>query len=181
MSQIPKSAAGRRNYHLLLALLLSGNMLFFYALPAKISLVIFLLLAVTYYFIGSSNVLLVTFGLVASTVFLEAILQMTLIGDAIYYRPHERFSIMDEDLGHRRYKTNVDYEGLMPHGDLRAFAVSANVDHFILRQDAERVDQPVQHSSALVNRGQRSRQPPAHTTTGAQNHNTMFRPPARSA
>ena len=100
----------------------------FYALPAKIFVAIFLFLAITYFFIEGSNALLVTFALVASTIFVEAALQITALGDSIYYRPHERFAINDKDLGHRRYRANVDYKGLTPHGDLRALGVSTNVD-----------------------------------------------------
>ncbi|MDH3692885.1 MAG: hypothetical protein OEU36_25945, partial [Gammaproteobacteria bacterium] len=122
------SAAGRQKLYLLLALLLSGNILLFYALPAKIFITIFLFLAITYFFIGGSNALLVTSALVASTIFVEAALQITPLGDSLYYRPHERFAIKDKDLKHGRYKANVDYEGLMPHGDLRALAVHTNVE-----------------------------------------------------
>lgn len=128
MNRPQKGAAGRRKAYLLLALLLSGNILLFYGLPMKVLVAIFLSVSAIYVVIGGSNALLVTFSLVASTIFVETALQTSALGDSIYYRAHERFAIDDTDLGYRRYQANVDYKGSMPHGDLHALAVSTDVD-----------------------------------------------------
>lgn len=89
---------------------------------------VFFSFAIVYLFIGVQNAAVVTVSLVLCALLIEVFLRIGSFENMLYYRPHERFSINDRVLGHSRYREGVDYEGLVPHGDLCALAVSAPVN-----------------------------------------------------
>lgn len=116
-------ATRREKVLLCLGILGTFNLLLFY--PSQFLVGLLLVLVPLYVIIGGSNAFTVSFGLLLATVLLEIVLRATGLVNTVYYRPHERFALYDFDRHHPRYASNVDYRGLIPHGDLIVLAVEA--------------------------------------------------------
>lgn len=111
----------------MIALLISGHVLLFYALPFKILGLVFMAFALFFLFIGGPNAIMVSVSLAITTLIFSAFLKISGFNEAIYYRPTEKFSYFDADLNHAKYQKNVRFEMEMPHGDLKALALHTEV------------------------------------------------------
>lgn len=108
---------------LTIALLLTGHALLFYAISPKMLILVLVAFAVLYIKIKWQDAITLSVTLALVTLVM-AISMEALISEEkiIYYRPHEMFSQSDG-----RYKKNVSFEMIMPHGDLKAMALHTEV------------------------------------------------------
>jgi len=113
----------KRLITLAIALLLTGHALLFYALSPKILILILIAFAVLYFRINWQDAITLSVTLALVTLVLAAAMEILITEEkTIYYRPHEMFSQSDG-----RYKKNVRFEMVMPHGDLKAMALYTEV------------------------------------------------------
>ncbi len=101
------------------ALLLTGHLLLFYALPFKIFGPVFLVFIILFLFIGGQNAILVSVSFAVATLIFGVMLRLSGVNAPNYFRPHEMFMRYDKDRKHRRYDENIRFEMTMPHGDLK--------------------------------------------------------------
>lgn len=107
----------------LIALLLTGHALLFYALSPKVFILVFLVLIVVFIKIGWQNAITFSVTLAIVTFVIGITLEALMTNESIYYRPHEMLSHPDG-----RYEKNVRFEMTMPHGDLKALALYTEVE-----------------------------------------------------
>jgi len=92
---------------------------------------IFILLLFIFFFIylraGFKNAFLFSVTFFISTIILNCIVAVFL-EDKMYYRPHEKLSIYNAELGRKLYKKNVDILFNMPFGDIKAVGNLKDID-----------------------------------------------------
>ena len=108
---------------LTIALLLTGHALLFYAISPKIVILLLVAFAVLYIKIKWQDAITLSVTLALVTLVLAISMEVLISEEkTIYYRPHEMFSQSEG-----RYKNNVRFEMVMPHGDLKAMALYTEV------------------------------------------------------
>jgi hypothetical protein len=70
--------------------------------------------------LGAGTAWLLVLSGVASLAVYAALLRLSGLEDAIYYRPHERYATWDARHGHRAYQPDISVRMHVPHGDLQA-------------------------------------------------------------
>jgi hypothetical protein len=112
----------KKSITLIISLLLVGHILLFYALPFNVFVLVFIAFTILFFFIEWQNAIMISVSLAITTLFLNIALNLSGISDEVYYRPHEMFSHPDG-----RYKQNIHFEMMMPHGDLKALSLYTKI------------------------------------------------------
>lgn len=91
-----------------------------YGLSGRMVLILCVLFAVLVCFIGATNAVTMATSFVLATLLVAIVIELAGLDRAIYYRPHERFSVFDYKNRYWRYKENVNVQMDGVHGDLQS-------------------------------------------------------------
>ncbi len=77
---------------------------------------------------GFKNSVLLSFTLLIATLILNLTMGILKLEDRMYYRPHEKLTIYNHEIGLKSYKKNVDIIFNMPFGDIGAVGSSKDIE-----------------------------------------------------
>lgn len=141
---------GRRTI-IVAAYLVVFHTLFAYGLPIGLFALLALGFGVLCYRTGPAGSVLLAATLLAATLLYGAMLRVTGLENAIYYRPDEMLSEYRADLGHRAYRRGTTLRMHMPYGDLQPMTKAAigvardveyRIDNYGFRNDGDYAGEP---------------------------------------